>query len=161
MTCSPALQHLELTNTDLFLIDCDEGLAPVLAECGPSLMSLKLDRLRDNNNKYFQNFRDFEALLASPPDLHLVFPRLVVVGVLTKYRRLYTWFISWEMTLSLTIMIRFRHVDISLIGRLCPRLRTLSLSHIVHFNQLVNISEVRQKCWENTQSYFSSATFLH
>ena len=80
MTCS-RLQHLEITNTDLFTVDFDEGLAPVLAEVGPSLLTLKLDR--------------------------------------------------------------FRHVDISLIGRLCSRLRTLSLSHIVHFPQLINISEVR------------------
>ena len=80
MTCS-RLQHLEITNTDLFTVDFDEGLAPVLAEVGPSLLTLKLDR--------------------------------------------------------------FRHVDISLVGRLCHRLRTLSLSHIVHFPQLINISEVR------------------
>ena len=80
MTCS-WLQHLEITNTDLFTVDFDEGLAPVLAEVGPGLLTLKLDR--------------------------------------------------------------FRHVDISLVGRLCPRLGTLSLSHIVHFPQLINISEVR------------------
>ena len=80
MTCT-MLQHLEITNTDLFMVDFDEGLAPVLAEVGPSLLSLKLDR--------------------------------------------------------------FRHVDIDLVGRLCPRLRTLSLSHVVHFPQLINISEVK------------------
>ena len=80
MTCT-MLQHLEITNTDLFMVDFDEGLAPVLAEVGPSLLSLKLDR--------------------------------------------------------------FRHVDVGLVGRLCPRLRTLSLSHVVHFPQLINISEVK------------------
>ena len=79
MTCS-SLQHLELTNSDMFLVDFDEGLAPVLAELGPRLLTLKLDRLR--------------------------------------------------------------HLDISCIGRLCPALRSLSLAHIVHFTQLMNVSEV-------------------
>ena len=73
------LQHLNLANTDMFRMDFDEGLSPVLSVCGSNLVSLTLDR--------------------------------------------------------------FKHVDVSFIGVNCPKLRRLSLSHIVHYGQLVTVCQ--------------------
>ena len=40
------LQHLHLSNTDLFRLDFEEGLTPVLSVCGSNLVSLVLDRFK-------------------------------------------------------------------------------------------------------------------
>lgn len=80
------LTSLNIANTDLFLVDFDEGIVPVLTVCGHHLQSLILDR--------------------------------------------------------------FKHIDISVIGMMCPKLSKLSLSHIVHFGQLLAVSEVK-----NTQIF--------
>ena len=45
MSCQH-LQDLHITNTDLFLVDFDEGVAPVLSVCGHSLVSLSLDKFK-------------------------------------------------------------------------------------------------------------------
>ena len=74
------LTSLHIANTDMFLVDFDEGIVPVLTICGHNLQSLILDR--------------------------------------------------------------FKHVDISFIGKTCPKINKLSLSHIVHFGQLLAVSEV-------------------
>ena len=73
------LRHLHLANTDMFRMDFDEGLSPLLSACGYSLVTLILDR--------------------------------------------------------------FKHVDVSFIGQNCPKLRKLSLSHIINYGQLVSLSE--------------------
>ena len=79
MNCK-SLTYLNITNTDLFRVDFDEGIMPVLTECGHNLETLILDR--------------------------------------------------------------FKHVDIGSVGKLCPKMKKLSLSHIVHFSQLLVPCEV-------------------
>ena len=74
------LQHLHIINTDMFQVDFDEGLSPILVEVGSSLTTLELDR--------------------------------------------------------------FKHVDISFLGRHCTKLKKLSLSHVVHYGTLLALAEV-------------------
>lgn len=78
MQCG-GLRSLHLGNTDSFLLDWGEGVAPLLSACGRNLRTLRLDR--------------------------------------------------------------FCYVDTSLIGRLCPVLQELALSHIVNFAPVMQLGE--------------------
>jgi len=71
------LQYLQICNSDSFIIDFDEGIAPILGSCGGSLSKLVLDK--------------------------------------------------------------FTHVDLEIIGRNCPKLKHLSLSHVISWGKLFNI----------------------
>ena len=74
---SQHLQYLQIGNDNSFLIDFEEGIAPILTTCGGSLQKLVLDK--------------------------------------------------------------FRYIDIELIGKTCPKLQNLSLSHMISWGKVMNI----------------------